>query len=139
MDTVSAKVRSRIMGAVPQRNTTPEMLVRREISALGVRFRLHDNSLPGSPDIVVTQFKTAVFVHGCFWHRHGCGRTTSPATHSKFWSKKFERNVCRDRENELRLRRMGWRVIVVWECSTRDHVQLRRRLRRLFCARTSDN
>jgi DNA mismatch endonuclease (patch repair protein) len=136
MDTVTPSVRTKIMAAVPQRNTTPERLVRRELHAMGLRFRLHRKTLPGSPDIVLPKFKTAIFVHGCFWHRHhGCSRTTTPRTRAEFWASKFERNLCRDRENVERLQKMGWRVVVVWECETRDPAALRRRLTRLFSAR----
>jgi DNA mismatch endonuclease, patch repair protein len=132
MDIVSSKIRSRIMAAVPQRNTSPEMMVRRELKSLGIRCRLNDKGLPGSPDIVVVGRKTVIFVHGCFWHRHGCSRTTWPETRAEFWSNKFEQNVFRDRKNILSLRRKDWRVIVIWECSTADPKTLRRRIRRLF-------
>lgn len=132
MDTVSADVRSKIMAAVRQRDTSPELVVRRELHALGIRFRLHRRLLPGSPDIVLPRFKTVIFVHGCFWHRHGCARTTSPTTRSAFWRDKFKRNVERDRSNELLLRKLGWRVLVIWECSTFDVPALRRRVKRVF-------
>jgi DNA mismatch endonuclease, patch repair protein len=132
MDNVSGAVRSKIMAAVPQRSTTPEKLVRRALRRLELRFRLNDRKLPGSPDIVVPRYRTAIFVHGCFWHRHGCSRTTSPRTREVFWSDKFKRNVERDRVNARELRALGWRVIVVWECSTADEVRLQRRLKRAF-------
>lgn len=132
MDTVSPDARARIMSAVRQRDTKPELAVRCELHAMGLRFRLHRTDLPGSPDIVLPRWKTVIFIHGCFWHRHGCSRTTTPETRAEFWNAKFRRNIERDRDNEGQLRSMGWRVVVVWECNTRDPAALRRRLTRLF-------
>lgn len=117
--------RSRIMRAVGQKHTGPEMAVRRILHALGYRFRVQRRDLPGSPDIVLPKYKTAIFVHGCFWHRHpGCKKTTTPKTRVPFWTEKFERNVARDREKESALREMGWQVLVVWECEAKDATQL---------------
>lgn len=132
MDIVGSKVRSRMMASVRQQNTAPELAVRRELSAMGLRYRLHDKSLPGSPDIVLSKFKSVVFVHGCFWHRHGCYRTTSPRTRAAFWEEKFRANLSRDRRAARHLRRLGWRVIVIWECAAHNVAGLRRRLRHLF-------
>lgn len=122
-------VRSRIMRAVGQKHTKPEMTVRRMLHALGYRFRVQRRELPGSPDIVLPKYKTAIFVHGCFWHRHsGCKNATTPKTRMPFWTEKFTRNVARDREKESALRVMGWQVLVVWECETRDATALVSRL-----------
>ncbi|MEH3091303.1 MAG: very short patch repair endonuclease [Agrobacterium cavarae] len=113
--------RSRIMRAVAQKHTKPEMAVRRILHALGYRFRIQRRDLPGSPDIVLPKYKTAIFVHGCFWHRHpGCKKATTPKTRVSFWTEKFERNVLRDRQKEAELREMGWQVLVVWECEVKD-------------------
>ena len=120
MDCFSHDQRSRIMSCVHSRDTTPEMVVRSFLHRHGLRFRLHAKNLPGHPDIVLPKYKTIVEVRGCFWHRHpGCKLTTTPATHTKFWKTKFERNVERDRNNILALQELGWQVIVVWECETR--------------------
>ena len=109
------------MRSVGQRNTKPEMVVRRRLHALGYRFRLHRKDLPGTPDIVLPSRKMVIFVHGCFWHRHkGCGKASTPKTRVDFWSEKFERNVSRDERKESELRAAGWRVVTVWECQVKD-------------------
>ena len=109
--------RSAIMRKVGRRNTAPEMILRRILHAQGFRYRLNDNSLPGSPDIVLPKYKTAIFVHGCFWHRHmGCHLASTPKDNAEFWCNKFETNIKRDAKNEKELREMGWQVIVVWQC-----------------------
>lgn len=113
-------LRRRIMSAVGGRDTKPEMIVRRLLFSMNYRYRLHRKDLPGRPDIVFARRRKAIFVHGCFWHRHeGCGKATSPKTRSDFWTEKFERNVERDRRAEERLAEMGWTSLVVWECETR--------------------
>jgi DNA mismatch endonuclease (patch repair protein) len=105
------------MARVGSKNTKPEMLVRRALHRLGFRFRLHRRDLPGRPDIVLPKYKTAIFVHGCFWHRHpGCRRTTIPKTREAFWLSKFEANISRDRKATEALERDGWKVLVLWEC-----------------------
>ena len=118
-------VRSRIMRSVGRTSTKPEMIVRRSLHALGLRFRLHRKDLAGTPDIVLPKFRTVIFVHGCFWHRHeGCSKTSIPKTRVDFWTAKFLQNVARDRRNEDLLRAAGWRVIAIWECETRDRKEL---------------
>lgn len=113
------------MRSVRQRDTKPEMVVRRRLHALGYRFRLQRRDLPGTPDIVLPKHKTAIFVHGCFWHRHpGCGKATTSKTRVEFWAEKFDRNVARDARNEALLKDAGWTVVTVWECQTRDETSL---------------
>jgi DNA mismatch endonuclease (patch repair protein) len=120
MDQFSAAERSQVMRAVRSGDTTPELVVRRLVHALGYRFRLHARTLPGKPDVVLPRHGKAIFVHGCFWHRHGCPAGQSmPATRVDYWQAKFDRNVARDRANLRKLRRLGWSVLVVWECQTR--------------------
>lgn len=136
MDIVSRQVRSRMMAAVPQKHTRPELVVRKLAHALGFRFRLHVKGLPGSPDMVFPRLRKVVLVHGCFWHRHGCRQTTTPATRRRFWQEKFAANVARDRRDTLSLRRDGWDVLVIWECQTRRGPSLAGRLAR-FLGRTS--
>lgn len=115
------RARSALMGRVPGKNTKPELVVRREVHALGYRFRLHRNDLPGTPDLVFPRLRKVLFVHGCFWHRHeGCSRTTTPKTRAAYWQEKFERNVQRDRRNVAMLEALGWKVLVIWECETFD-------------------
>lgn len=119
--------RSALMQKVRQRHTKPELIVRRTVHALGYRFRLHRKDLPGSPDLALPKHKIAIFVHGCFWHRHpGCRLASTPKSNSEFWNDKFRRNVERDSRKETELRDLGWRVMVVWECETRDPENLRR-------------
>lgn len=117
MDTVDKTTRSRIMSKVGQKDTGPEMKLRRSLHKIGLRYRLHDKRLPGSPDIVFPRFKAVLFVHGCFWHRHGCKATTTPGTNVDFWRKKFDENIARDRRDMEALQDAGWKVAVVWECS----------------------
>jgi DNA mismatch endonuclease (patch repair protein) len=108
------------MSAIRGKGTTPEMVVRRALHRLGIRFRLHSAALPGRPDIVIRNRHIAIFVHGCFWHRHeGCRYATTPSTRVHFWQEKFAQNVIRDWRNIEELQRLGWRTLVVWECALR--------------------
>lgn len=115
-DTVDSETRSRIMRAVPQKNTKPELLLRRALHKLGLRFRVNVARLPGTPDIVLPKYNTVIFVHGCYWHRHGCDKSTTPKSNANFWERKFSSNRQRDTKNVKELRQLGWRVMTVWEC-----------------------
>ncbi|WP_308197886.1 very short patch repair endonuclease [Anaeromyxobacter oryzisoli] len=120
------------MRAVKRSGTTPELQVRRALSGLGIRYRLNVRALPGSPDIANSTKKFAVFVNGCFWHRHPrCSAATTPSSNRAYWLKKFEQNVARDRRKSALLRKQGFRVIVVWECQTKANT-LQSLLRRRF-------
>lgn len=133
VDTIDKKKRSWVMSRVRSTNTKPEMRVRSALHRMGYRFRLHRKDLPGKPDVVLTKHRLAIFVHGCFWHRHsGCDKTRTPKTNVEFWEGKFKRNVERDRLNQVELRRMGWRVEVIWECEIKDEEGLRKRLAAIF-------
>lgn len=124
-DIVDAKTRSRMMSGIRGKDTGPEMLVRRYLHSCGLRYRLHLGGLPGRPDLVFPRHRTVVFVHGCFWHRHpGCRFSTTPATRPEFWAGKFEQNVARDQANVTALSAMGWQVLTIWECETRDPLAL---------------
>ena len=117
------------MARVGSADTAPELAVRKLLHRLGYRFRLHRRDLPGRPDICFPGRKKAIFVHGCFWHRHeGCRRTTTPGTRRSFWTEKFRDNVARDRSNLHDLAALGWSVLVVWECETADPETLASRL-----------
>jgi len=105
------------MSRVRSKNTKPELIVRSLLHRMGFRFRVNRSDLPGKPDIVLSKYKTVVFVHGCFWHRHkGCKRATAPSTRREFWEKKFTANVERDKRNCHELQAQGWKVVVLWEC-----------------------
>ncbi len=120
-DVVSKKVRSRMMAGIGSKHTKPEVALRKLLHRAGFRFRLHRSDLPGRPDLVMAKHATAIFVHGCFWHRHtGCRFCYVPASNQEFWRAKFSANMDRDSASEQALMRNGWRVVVVWECATRE-------------------
>lgn len=117
MDRITQDQRIHLMSQVRAKNTKPEMVVRSFLHRNGFRFRLHVKSLPGTPDVVLPKYKTVVDIRGCFWHRHpGCKKTTTPSTHVDFWQRKFTDNIARDQRIEAELRRLGWHIIVIWEC-----------------------
>lgn len=107
------------MASVGQKNTGAEVLLRCALHRVGLRYRLHDRSLPGTPDLVFPCFHAAVFVHGCYWHSHGCYRSTVPKSRREFWTEKFDANRLRDERNLRLLHDSGWRILIVWECSLR--------------------
>lgn len=114
------------MSRVGGKNTTPEIRVRKAAHSMGLRFRLHRSDLPGKPDIVLPKRKTAVFVHGCFWHRHpGCKKASNPGTRSEYWEAKFCANQERDARVAKELEDLGWRVVIIWECETKNDDTLR--------------
>lgn len=120
MDIVDVSTRSRMMAGIRSKDTKPEMIVRHFLHARGFRYRLHDKNLPSKPDIVLTRYRVAILVHGCFWHQHpGCRFATKPLTNSQKWQAKFEENVSRDAKNIATLIDIGWNVIVIWECGLR--------------------
>lgn len=129
MDRLTRERRSWNMSRIRSRDTKPELLVRSVLHRLGFRFRLNSVRLPGRPDVVLTRHRTAVFVHGCFWHRHAyCRFAYQPKSNVGFWTEKFGQNVARDSRNKRALRRLGWRVFVVWECQAADRAALTKRL-----------
>ena len=131
-DTISVARRAWNMSRIRGRDTAPEVAVRSILHRAGFRFRLHARGLPGRPDIVLSRYRTTVFVHGCFWHRHeGCRNATTPSSNRGFWQAKLAENVRRDRRNMEDLRKAGWRVSVVWECDVPHGTSLRRALRTL--------
>ena len=121
--------RSRNMSAIKSKNTKPEIKVRKVLHSMGYRFRLHRKDLPGSPDIVLPKYKTVIFVHGCFWHRHeNCKYASIPKTRKEFWESKFKANVKRDKEIQEKIINIGWQYVVIWECETKNIDNLREKL-----------
>jgi DNA mismatch endonuclease (patch repair protein) len=117
------------MAQIKNKNTKPEIFVRRLLHQQGYRFRLHQKNLPGTPDIILPKYKTVIFVHGCFWHRHpNCADASTPKTRTEFWQKKFAMNVERDKRNQQKLCESGWHVIIVWECEIINQKDLSIRL-----------
>lgn len=133
MDRISKARRSWNMSRIRGKNTTPELVVRSLLHSMGYRFRLHVRKLPGRPDIVLPKYRTVLFVHGCYWHRHpGCKYAYTPKSRTRFWQRKFDSNVAHDKSVNGQLRKLVWRVVTVWECEIRDIPKLRRRLKRLL-------
>lgn len=125
MDIVDGQTRSRMMAGIRGKDTRPELALRRALHARGFRYRLHAKNLPGTPDLVLRRYRAAIFVHGCFWHRHeGCRYTTTPSTRPEFWLEKFAANIARDRSTRTVLLSEEWRVATVWECALRKPRQI---------------
>src|SRR5437016_973882 len=121
------------MARVQTKHTKPEIAVRRHVHGMGLRYRLHSAQLPGKPDLVLVRHKKAIFVHGCFWHGHkGCARAGRPSTNKNFWRIKLDSNLARDIRNRRALRKLGWKVLTVWECETRNELALNKKLHRFL-------
>lgn len=116
-DVVDKKTRSRMMSGIQGKDTKPELIIRKGLFARGFRYRLHDKRLPGKPDLVLPKYNAVIFVHGCFWHAHGCVLFKWPKTRITFWREKISGNKARDKRNAAELLSNGWRVMQVWECS----------------------
>ncbi|MBL3554090.1 very short patch repair endonuclease [Rhodovulum sulfidophilum] len=129
MDTRLPEQRRRIMQAVKSKDTGPELCVRRLLHGMGYRFRLHRKDLPGTPDIVLPRHLKAIFVHGCFWHAHGCSKGRPPKSNLDYWLPKLEQNVYRDRTKMEQLDTLGWKALVVWQCETKNLEALSAKLR----------
>lgn len=123
-DVVDKATRSRMMSGIKGKNTRPEKYVRSLLHAAGHRFRLHRKDLPGTPDIILSKHRAALFVNGCFWHGHDCHLFRWPATRAAFWHGKISRNIARDLKNEASLASMGWRIGIVWECALKGALRL---------------
>jgi len=116
MDVLTPEQRHYNMSRIHSKNTKPEIIVRKWLWLNGYRYRLHKKDLPGKPDIVLTKYKSVIFVNGCFWHMHNCKYGSKPKTNRGFWNKKLNDNVKRDKKNVKVLRSIGWRVLIIWEC-----------------------
>lgn len=132
VDVVDKATRSRMMAGIRGKDTQPELFVRSLMHRAGFRYRLHEKKLPGKPDIVLPRYRSVIFIHGCFWHRHlNCKFAYLPKSRRDFWISKLEGNAARDKRNVIALRRLGWRVFTVWECrlSARKIIALMKRIR----------
>ena len=130
-DTVSPKRRSEIMANIRSQGMKPEMVVRRLVHSMGYRYRLHQQNLPGKPDLVFSSRRKAIFVHGCFWHQHtvpGCKIARTPRSNTDYWLPKLSRNVERDVEHQANLRELGWEVLTIWECETKEDDHLMQKI-----------
>lgn len=130
-DTLTPEARSRLMSRVRGRDTGLELQVRRALWTDGFRYRLHVGDLPGTPDLVLSKYRIAVFVHGCFWHQHGCKKSKRPASNADYWNSKLDANISRDVRNRCMLVNLGWTVTTIWECKLKSDtesllIQLRR-------------
>lgn len=132
VDTLTPAERSERMSKIRGTSTAPEMCVRRYLHGQGLRYRLHSRDLPGRPDLVLPRYKVVIFVHGCFWHAHSCQMGRIPSTRTAFWKDKFETNKARDSRNIRKLRRLGWRVLTVWECGLSTQQSRNRSLPKLL-------
>lgn len=133
-DHLSSAERSAHMRRIRKVDTKPELIVRQAAHAAGLRFRLHRSDLPGSPDLVFSGRRIALFVHGCFWHQHdSCRLSRQPKSRLEYWLPKLRRNQERDREAAASLAALGWHVMIVWECETADSAMLDRRMREIAC------
>lgn len=130
-DIYSKSKRSDIMSKISGKETKPEILVRKFLFSRGYRFRKNVKELPGKPDIVLPKYKTAIFVHGCFWHGHLCKRGTLPESNHEFWQEKINKNIERDNRNTSQLKEKGWNVIIVWQCEIRNKNEQDSRLAKL--------
>lgn len=131
-DPLSPKERSERMSGIRSIDTKPEMTVRRLVHSMGYRYKLHERKLAGSPDLVFVSRRKIIFVHGCFWHQHGCNYYRMPKTRTDFWDSKLSANKNRDKESMNQLEKDGWNVMVLWECQIRDIENLREMLSRFL-------
>lgn len=129
---ISREQRSATMRRVHSTDTTPEMTVRQMAHRLGLRFRLHSKKLPGKPDLVFAGRKKVILVHGCYWHQHRCKRAKRPASNRRYWNRKLDGNMARDKQNLRLLRQQGWNVLIVWECQLHHPEKVQHRLIRFF-------
>ena len=122
-DNHTPESRSYNMSRIRYKDTRPEEMVRKELFSQGFRYRKNVAKMPGKPDLVLPKYHTVIFVHGCFWHMHDCGRFRWPSTNTEYWERKILRNVERDAENKTKLENTGWKVVMVWECELKNHFE----------------
>lgn len=140
VDKLTPEERSKNMGNIRSKDTSPEIIVRKLTHSLGYRYRLHRKDLPGKPDIVFSNRKKIIFIHGCFWHQHddpSCKIARIPKSRTEYWVPKLQRNIERDREHQAQLLSMGWRMLVIWECEVKDLEKLTYKIRKYLSNSTA--
>ena len=130
-DIYSKRKRSEIMSKISGTGTKPEILVRKYLFSKGFRFRKNDKRLPGRPDIVLPKYKTVIFIHGCFWHGHHCKAGKLPETNKEFWENKINSNMERDKKNQHKLEKLGWKIIIVWQCKLKNKKMMTKKLKEI--------
>ncbi len=130
-DIFDKKKRSQIMSRISGKNTKPEMIIRKSLFAKGFRYRKNDKRLPGKPDIVLPKYNTVIFIHGCFWHGHTCKAGKLPETNIDFWKDKIGSNIVRDKKNMAELKKLKWKVIVIWQCELKNNSSINKSLQKL--------
>jgi len=129
IDVFSSEKRSRIMSRIRSYDTEPELKMRSIVHRMGYRFRIHQDKLPGNPDIVLAKHKKAIFIHGCFWHGHkGCPRSKRPTSNISFWQDKLDKNQERDKRVQKELRHLGWKYLVIWQCEIKKTERLKKKI-----------
>lgn len=129
MDNLTKEQRTLCMSRIRSKNTKPELVVRKVLSKIGIRYRLHNSKLPGRPDITISKAKTIIFINGCFWHQHkNCKKQTLPASNKDYWEKKLKNNIEKQKQDVRTLRKLGWKVHKIWECQTADETKLTKRV-----------
>lgn len=133
MDSLTEKQRSLCMSKIRSKDTQPEKTVRKILTQMEWRYRLHAGKLPGKPDIIISKIKTIIFINGCFWHQHkGCKRKSMPKTNINYWKRKLQRNIEKQKKDITALKKMGWRVSIIWECQTKDKERLANKLQKIL-------
>jgi DNA mismatch endonuclease (patch repair protein) len=133
-DSLTKSQRQICMSHNKSKGTSPELFIRKIISSLGYRCSLHRKNLPGCPDIIFPKRKKVIFINGCFWHRHSCKKGRSmPATRKKFWQQKFDETIKRDKKNKRELKKLGWKVLVIWECQIKKPEKLISKISKFLC------
>lgn len=130
-DIYSKLKRSEIMSKISGTETKPEILIRKYLFSKGFRFRKNDKRLPGRPDVVLPKYKTVIFIHGCFWHGHHCKAGKLPETNKEFWENKINSNMERDKKNQHKLEKLGWKIITVWQCKLKNKKVLTKKLKEI--------
>lgn len=132
-DVFTKKKRSDIMSKIRAKNTKPELLVRQFLFSKGFRYRLHQNALPGKPDIILKKYKTIIFVNGCFWHGHkNCKKSILPTSNITFWKEKIQANIDRDKKSKRSLKKLGWSIFTIWECDIENKMALTKTMNKLL-------